>query len=270
MKHNILISIVWQLLLLLDWQQALKVDEPRRFRLIPQIDSVNGHGTPENCPEMLEHKDLRNAEHEKLRDFIKLGHNGLRNRLAVKLKLCDVFSMHWEDDLAEMANRQHRQCKRKVPDKCICESGMPSKDVVLAEEDPKLEISLNETACNSHFLTNIYAWNYIELAIGSWYHEHSKMEEPPLINYEDEQYYNLTGHNAFVRMINPSSYQLGCSYALFEDGHSLICFYFPFSHASNGTFLLRSKPKEYQCPYNFPMRHELFKELCTYADYAKL
>ncbi|KAH8415976.1 hypothetical protein KR222_005536 [Zaprionus bogoriensis] len=119
---------------------------------------------------------------------------------------------------------------------------------------------------NSYFLDNLYLTNFFEFAVGGWYSKYRTMEFPEIIKYKANTFLKIRGDNSFAHIVNPQTHRVGCSYAIFIDGLSLICYYFPYARF-NRTVYLRAKPKNYQCPYNFPILDPIFKGLCKYADY---
>ncbi|XP_034478081.1 glioma pathogenesis-related protein 1-like [Drosophila innubila] len=210
---------------------------------------------------------MTNGQNSDKSAFLIFGHNGLRNRLAMILNTCDMLRMSWDDELAELSNRHHRNCERKL----AC-SSKPPKTIVGLNRESQLQqkmFSGNSThlARNHFFHDNIYSTNFIESAVGNWYMEHTSVEFPTRTISNENDYYQLMGDNSFTHIINPQTYRVGCSYARFPNGLSLICYYFPYVRNTNNTLLLRLKPKDYQCPYNFPISDPVFKRLCGYAVY---
>ncbi|EDW02158.1 GH21839 [Drosophila grimshawi] len=241
--------------------------ENRTFDLLSDHKCVidcNGvfkcHDDDIHCPSLQKHFDLHDDENTDIRSLLIYGHNGLRNRLALKLNICDMLHVSWDSNLAELANRHHRHCMRRV----TCEA---ARNHLNKAEDRKIGQSKNgNLAQSSYFLKNIYATNFIEYAVGSWYESHTQLEYPTKTKYHKNTYYKLIGINTFTHIIKPQMHRLGCSYSRFDDGLSLICYYFPFGYKNN-MILLRQKPKEYQCPYNFPLLDPVFKGLCKYTEY---
>lgn len=166
-----------------------------------------------NCEQMDCHFDMTQYQNIKKRTFLLFGHNGLRNRLALILDTCDMLRMSWDDDLAELSNRHHRNCERILN----CNS-MQSKLI----EDIKEEHMLNrrvfggnttQLGRNSYFHDNVYSTNFIELAIGSWYMEHMTVPFPKRVTFNKHEHYKLIGDNSFTNIINPQTHRVGCSYA---------------------------------------------------------
>lgn len=219
-----------------------------------------------NCDSLQYHYDLRNDKHSDKRELLIYGHNGLRNRLALILDTCDMLRMSWDDDLAELSNRHHRNCEQKI----VCSSKVEKSSLDINEERKLFQkVFIGNTSHlgrNSYFHENIYSTNFFESAVGNWYMEHMQIEFPKKIKNNEKIYYKLLADNSFTHIINPQTHRVGCSYARFHNGLSLVCYYFPYIH--NNTVFLRLKPKDYQCPYNFPILDPVFKRLCGYAVYS--
>ncbi|EDW61908.2 CRISP/Allergen/PR-1 [Drosophila virilis] len=265
-------SLLWFCVLLFLHSVATNnfVDENRLF--IPPEDNnlMNCDGNFEYlgariaCPSLMNIYNLRDREYREIKKLLLFGHNGLRNRLAIKLDACDMLEMSWDNNLAELARRHHKYCQRLID--CDIVANLSGKGL-----DPRVYRKVVrgqhiDVARSSFFLKNIYSTNFIPFVLSSWYETHIELKFPQKVEHKKQKYYRILGDNSFTRMIKPQTYQLGCSYAMFIDGLSLICYYYPHVH-SNNTILIRIKPKEYQCPHMFPMLDSVFKRICKYVEW---
>lgn len=163
------------------------------------------------CPGLREHFDLRKEEYKDMRKFLIYGHNGLRNRLAQKLNICDMLHMTWDNKLAEVANRHHRHCERET-----YEAGNYMINISVDEDEllrRTYQGSMGVFGRNAFFCPNIYVNNFIEFAVGKWYSRHQKLKPPTPVIRKGQEYLRLAGDNSFTHMIYPQTYRVGCSYA---------------------------------------------------------
>lgn len=167
------------------------------------------HSPPPPCQSMRHHYDLRQKETVGYRSFLLYGHNGLRNRLAIKLNTVDMLHVTWDDKLAELSNRHHRHCHRQMHD---------SQEETINNSDEwmlyrRVFSGKNNLSRNSFFWPNIYLNNILETAVGTWYSRHQQLKYPKEIKYKERDYLVINGDNSFTHIINPQTYRMGCSYA---------------------------------------------------------
>ncbi|XP_064542960.1 glioma pathogenesis-related protein 1-like [Drosophila montana] len=215
------------------------------------------------CPSLMNIYNLRDKENSEMKELLLFGHNGLRNRLAKKLDGCDMLEMSWDNNLAELARRHHKYCQRLID--CDITSNL-SAHADARKFKKIIRGQYIDVARSSFFLKDIYSTNFIPYVLSSWYETHIELKFPTKVEYNRTKYYKIVGDNSFTHIIKPQTYQLGCSYAMFIDGLSLICYYYPHIHM-NDTILVRIKPKEYQCPHSFPVLDSIFKRICKYVEW---
>ncbi|XP_023160546.2 uncharacterized protein LOC111592523 [Drosophila hydei] len=214
------------------------------------------------CTSLLKHYDLSGTDekYEEYRKLLIYGHNGLRNRLATKLNLCDMLEIRWNDRLAMYANRHHTLCHRNI----MCDAQNTRYLHMPDSEYAPYEAKNFNISRNGFFYRNTYSANFIPFALSNWYEAHTSLNFPKLIQHKNQTYYKLVGgYNSFFNMINPQTQMMGCSIAMFVDGRSLICYYYPFVHAGPKIYL-RVMEKSCRCPYTFPVFDPVFKRICIY------
>lgn len=176
----------------------------------------NAHGkfycypAPPPCPSMRHHYDLRQKETVGYRSFLLYGHNGLRNRLAIKLNIVNMLHVTWDDKLAELSNRHHRYCQRQMNDSIMRTTDDNDESMLY----PRVNKGKSNLSRNSFFWPNIYLSNILETAVGTWYSSHQQLKYPVNTKYKEYDYLAIMGDNSFTHIINPQTYRMGCSYAL--------------------------------------------------------
>lgn len=166
---------------------------------------------PPPCPGLRQHFDLRKEEYKGERKFLIYGHNGLRNRLAQKLNVCDMLHITWDNKLAELANRHHRHCERATYETEKHMINIPGSEEELLRRT--YQGGAGVFGRNAFFCPNIYVNNFIEFAVGKWYSLHQKLKPPIPVILREKEYLKIAGDNAFTHMIYPQTFRAGCSYA---------------------------------------------------------
>ncbi|EDW09353.2 uncharacterized protein LOC6579524 [Drosophila mojavensis] len=247
------------------------VDPEMRYLRLPENQSciyncdgvIKCKGHIPKCDSIIKHYNLAtddNDANKEFRELLLFGHNGLRNRLAAKLNLCDMLEIKWNNKLALYASRHHSFCHKSI----MCDSELDS-NVNLQQSRPrdKRQIShMVNMSRNSFFYSNTYSTAFIPFALSNWYAAHVKLKFPKRIDVNNRTYYALAGQsNSFYNMVNPIIQTMGCSIAKFRDGRSLICYYYPFVSV-NSEIYFRIMDKSYQCPYTYPIFDRIFKRIC--------
>ncbi|XP_023032117.2 uncharacterized protein LOC111518738 [Drosophila willistoni] len=245
------------------------------FQIILSMDFLTEGNCPKSCPNidalsdtersnsMINYIDLNLAENKKLRDLIVFGHNGLRNRLAERLNVCDMITMFWDTKLSDMARCQHINCTTHQQDMQF--NQRLGKPTLLKFGN----LTAKDLAWSMFMWPNFQMENFIQRAIFHWYRDHMWLKRPQKVYLVHRWYYELHFErtNRFAQIINPPTNALGCSLAKLSSGLSLLCYYMSLLPPVNATIYLRKRPSEYQCPFNYPIHDELFSHLCKYAEY---
>ncbi|TDG51476.1 hypothetical protein AWZ03_001936 [Drosophila navojoa] len=264
--------VLWLLSLALICLAQRVVDPQLRYLKVPENQScvyncagvIKCQGYIPKCDAITQHYNLAtddNDENKEFRELLLHGHNGLRNRLAIKLNICDMLQIEWNNKLALYASRHHSFCHKGI----MCDTqGNLHANLMRSNstsEKPFFYYLINLSR-NSFFYSNTYSRNFIPYALSHWYEAHIDLKFPKRIEVDNRTYYELAGQsNSFFNMVNPSIQVMGCSIAKFRDGRSLICYYYPFVHRDSKIYF-RVMYKSYQCPYIYPIFDPIFKRIC--------
>ena len=189
------------------------------------------------------------------------GVNGLRDRIAGRLRIPDMALVNWNDRLAEMAFNHMRSCNFYRNDECTeLFENVPINRTdasFLKQPDIYKYIAQNRFCKKSELFQSVF----IEEALRKWYFEKVKLNPPEDMPKNDRHNYKyIVGHNNFTVLASPTIYLMGCSISRFRHTFCLFCNFFPyFQNIGNFEFKTGEKP---ECPDLFPFLSKYLDHIC--------
>lgn len=185
-------------------------------------------------------------------------HNGLRNRIAAKMRVANMQMIVWDDELGRMSESFLQKCQFYSDDKCANLS--EDYDVGNHTGLPWKLLAMNRFTISSNF----YPIDIIEQAIQAWYGEKNFMTAPisQEIGEGNSKSYigQISENNNFTHMAFPQLQKFGCSLAVNAKTYCLVCYYYPYI---NKKYEFRYGKCCKDCNYNYALQSTNFSNLCS-------
>lgn len=183
-------------------------------------------------------------------------HNGIRNRIAAKMRVANMQQILWDDELGRMAENFLQKCEFYSDDKCA----KLSEDYDNRLGFPWQMLAMNRFTIFSEF----YPIDIFEQAIQEWYGEKNSMTAPRSVKVVEgsSKIYigQLSDNNNFTHMAFPQLQKFGCSLAVNAKIYCLVCYYYPYIH---GQYEFRYGKCCKDCNYNYALQSKSFSNLCS-------
>lgn len=183
-------------------------------------------------------------------------HNGIRNRIAAKMRVANMQQILWDDELGRMAESFLQKCEFYSDDQCA----NLSEDYNDREGSPWELLAMNRFTIFSEF----YPIDIIEQAIQAWYGEKNYMTAPTSLRIGGRSSKSYIGQisddNNFTHMAFPQLQKFGCSLAVNAKIYCLVCYYYPYLHKK---YEFRYGKCCNDCNYNYALQSTSFSNLCS-------
>lgn len=186
---------------------------------------------------------------------LEKAHNGIRNRIAAKMRVANMQQILWDDELNLMAELFLRKCQFYVDDRCAHLSfNYTAKSPIWRL------LAMNRYTMHSEF----YPIDIIEQAIQAWYGEKNIMSPPSSREIGDAKVKSYIGQifvdNNFTHMSYPQLQKFGCSLATNAKLYCLVCYYYPYIKEK---YEFRYGKCCKDCNYHYALQSTNFSNLCS-------